>query len=93
MNRRVVQGYPVSPTIFNIVVYAVVMEMLLEVCWAQEAHPGLFWEAGEDIKIFYEEDRCIAGCNTIWFQTTLMAVVRTSERVRLKTNLSKTIAM
>ena len=35
--RGVTQGDPVSPTIFNIVVDAVVSEVLLEVCGPQES--------------------------------------------------------
>ena len=45
--RGVTQGEPVSPKIFNILVSAVVREVLLEVCGPQQAHHGLGWSAGE----------------------------------------------
>ena len=39
--RRVTQGEPVSPTIFNIAVDAVVRKFLMEVCGTQDAQHGL----------------------------------------------------
>ena len=41
IERGVTQGELVSPTIYIIVVYAVVRVVLLEVCGTQEAHHGL----------------------------------------------------
>ena len=41
MERGVTQGEPVSPTVFNIVVEAVVRAVLMEVCRPQEAKHGL----------------------------------------------------
>ena len=46
MEKGVTQGGPVSLTIFNIVVDAVVMAVLLEICGPQEAHQGFVWSAG-----------------------------------------------
>ena len=45
MERGVKQVDPVSPTIFNITVDAVVRVVLLEVCGPQEAQHGLGWSA------------------------------------------------
>ena len=45
--RLLKQGYPVSPAVFNIVVEAVVRELLLEVCGPQEAQNGIRWATGE----------------------------------------------
>ena len=42
----VTQGDPKSPTIFNIVVDAVVREVLVEVCSLQEEQHGMGWVAG-----------------------------------------------
>ena len=42
----VTQGGAVSLTIFNIVVDAVLREVLLEVCGHQEAQQGIGWLAG-----------------------------------------------
>ena len=46
MEIGVTQGNPVSPTIFNIVVDAVVRVFQLEVCDPQESHHGLGWASG-----------------------------------------------
>ena len=81
--RGVTQGDPVSLTIFNIVVDAVVREVLPEVCGPQEAHHGFVWVAGDHTILFYAYDRQIAGHNTIWVQTALAAMVRMFERVVL----------
>ena len=44
--RGVTQGDPVSPTIFNIVVDAVVRDYLQEVCGPQEYQHGFGWASG-----------------------------------------------
>ena len=46
IERGVTQEDPVSPTIFNIMVDAVVRAVLSEVCRPQEAHHSLGWVAG-----------------------------------------------
>ena len=45
--RGVTQGDPVSSTLFNIIVYAVVRATLQEICGPQEAQHGFGWLAGE----------------------------------------------
>ena len=45
--RGATQGDPAYPTIFNIMVDAVVQAVLDVVCGPQEAHHGLGWAAGE----------------------------------------------
>ena len=47
MERGVTQGEPVSPTTLNILVDAVVREVLMGVCGTQEAHHGFGWSAGK----------------------------------------------
>ena len=89
----VTQGHPVSPEIFNIMVEAVVRAFLLEVYGPQEAHHVFGWAAGEHNIVFYADDGRIAGRNNIWVQTTLIAMVRTFERVGLQKNLGKTKVM
>ena len=64
--RGVTQGGPVSPTIFNIVVDAVVSAVLLEVCGLHESQHGLGWAAGEHNIVLYAEDSHIVGRNPIW---------------------------
>ena len=45
--RGVTQGDPVSPTLFNIIMYAVVRATLQDICGPQEAQHGFGWSAGE----------------------------------------------
>ena len=47
-------GDPVSPTVFNILVNAVVRMVLLEVCGPQESHNRIGWVSGENNIVFYE---------------------------------------
>ena len=59
--RGFMQGDPASPMILNIVVDAVVREMLEIVCIPQEARHGMGWAAGECNLIFYADDGRISG--------------------------------
>ena len=50
------QGDPLSTTIFNIVVEAVVKLVLLEVYGPQEVQHGLVWAAGEHNIVIYADN-------------------------------------
>ena len=89
----VTQGYPVSLTIFNIVVDVVVRAALLEVCRPQEDQHGFIWAAGEHNICFYADDGQIVDHNPIWVHTSLTEMVKMFDRVGLQKNLSKTKAM
>ena len=91
--RGVTQGYPVSPTLFNIIVVAVVRTTLQEICGPKEAQHVFGWSAGEHNIWFYAYDRKITGRDPFWFQAALTTMVRMFERVELQTNLNKTKAM
>ena len=86
----VTQGDPVSSKIFNIVVDAVVREVILDVCGPQEKHHRFGWSAGEHCIVFYADDERIAGRNPIWLQMNTTYMVRMFVRVVLRTNLGKT---
>ena len=60
------QEDPVSPTIFNIVVNAVVRAVMMEVFGPQESYRGFGWAEGEHNIVFYAGGGCIAGRKTIW---------------------------
>ena len=93
MGREVTQGNLIPPTIFNIVVDAVVRAALQEICGPQESQHGFVWEAEDPNICFYADDGRISGRNTILVQTALTAMVIMFERVGLQTNMSKTKAM
>ena len=66
--RGVTQGDSASLLIFIILVDAVVLEVLEEVCSPQEAHNGMEWEAGERNLVFIVDSGRIAGRDHEWVQ-------------------------
>ena len=91
--RGVTQGDPISPMIFNIVVDAVVREVLGVVCGTQEAQHGLGWEAGDRNLVFYTNNDRLAGRDHEWMQEVLTVTVEMLHRMVLETNLYKTKSM
>ena len=87
------QGYPVSATLFNVIVDALVRTTLQEICVPQEAQNGFGWSEMEHNICLCADDGRIAGQDPIWVQTELTIMVRNFERVGLQTNLNKTKAM
>ena len=87
------QVVPVYPTFFNILVYAVVRVVIIEVCVPQYSLHVLGWLSGGHNIVFYAYGGRIAGCNSIWVQMTLMVVVQLFKRVGLQTNMGKTIVV
>ena len=92
MGRGVTQGDPVSPTIFNIIVDAVVRETIQEICGPQEDQHGFGWSAGEHNICFYADDGRISGQYPIWVQAALRKIVRIFVRFGLQINLNNTKA-
>ena len=69
-------GDPVSPTILNKVVDAVVPVTLREVFGPQEALHGLGWAEEEQYIVFYIDNDRIVGRNPRRMQGVLMALVK-----------------
>ena len=76
MEIGVSQGDPVSPTTPNILVDAVVREVLQEVCEPQEVQHVSGWAAREHNIVLYADNVRIEGRNPIWVHTTFTSKVR-----------------
>ena len=91
--RGVNQGEPLSPTIFNVVVYAVVRHWVtLDLEEAEKRG-----ERGKDCRhqaaLFYAKDGMVAFSNPRWLQWDFDALVSLFERVGLRKNVGKTVSM
>jgi hypothetical protein len=91
--QGVTQGDPVSPTIFNIVVDAVVRYWLSLVCGENVAANGLGYEVKEKCVLIYADDGLLSSRNQEWVQESFNFLIGIFERVGLLTNTSKTKAM
>ena len=93
-NRGVTQGDIVSPTIFNVVVDAIIRYWLLIV--SDEGY-GAFEGLGDRIRklqaLFYADDGLLASRSSEFLQRAFDCLIGLFERVGLKTNTSKTKAM
>ena len=87
------QDNPASSMIFNVMVDAVVLEVLAEVYGPQEAHFGLGCAAWEKNLAFYVDDVSITGRDPYWVQNALAVTVENFVRAKMETNLDKTKAM
>ena len=92
-SRGVTQGDPLSPTIFNIVVDAVVRYWLSLVLDGTESDDGLGRSVAEQLVLFYADDGLIGARNHEWLQMALSCLVGLFARAGLQTNTSKTKAM
>ena len=83
------QGDPTSPTIFNIIVDAVFLAVLEEVCSPLEAQNGIVCAAGDRNLVFYADDGMIARRDHEWVQYLLAVIVAMFQWMRMETNLEK----
>ena len=87
------QGDPAPPIIFNIVVHAVVWELIDVVCSPQEVQHGIVWAAGERNPVFYSDYGMILGQDHEWVQDALIVTVEIFRRTGLDANLNNIKAM
>ena len=91
--RVVTQGDPLSPTIFNVVVDAVVRHWVNGIVEAAEAK----WETGREGRhqsaLFYADDGMVVSSDPAWLQGAFTALVGLFDRVGLLTNYRKTVSM
>ena len=90
---RVRQGDPPPPTIFNVVVDAVVRNWVtVEIAGAEErGERGK--EGRHHASLFYADDGMVASSDPCWLQSEFNTLVGLFDRVGLRTNIGKTVGM
>ena len=85
------QGDPLSPTIFNVVVDAVVRHWLegLKTAKEEKGTKG----GGPFSVVFYADDGMVGASDPEWLQGAFSALVAIFDRVDLQTNVDKTVSM
>ena len=91
--RGVTQGDPLSPTIFNVVVDAVVRHWVQGVVEEAEAQVELGQEGRHQAALFYADDGMFASSDPVGLQGVFNALVCLFDKVVLKTNVGKTVGM
>ena len=91
--RGVTQGDPLSPTIFNVVVDAVVCHWVTLAVEEAEKRGERGEEGRHQASLFYADDGMVAFSDPHWLQWVFNALVGLFERVGLRTNVGKTVSM
>ena len=87
------QGDPLSPTIFNVVVDAVVRHWLILAVEEAETRGGCGREGMHQTYLFYTDDGMVALSDPRWLQWAFATLVGLFDPVGLKTNVGKTVSM
>ena len=66
--QGVTQGYPLSPTIFNILVEAVMRQLMLLVSWGSGGRDSWGREVRHYANFFYSDDVLVALTDPVWLQ-------------------------
>ena len=91
--RGVTQGDPLSPTIFNVVVNAVVRHWVTLAVEEAEKRGERGQEGRHQAALFYEDDSMVASSDPHWIQWAFNTLVGLFDHVGLHTNVSKTVSM
>ena len=91
--RGVTQGDPLSPTIFNVVVDAVVKHWVTVVVEGGEERGERGQEGRHQAVLFYADNGMVALLDPCWLQGTFNSLVGLFDRVGLQTNVRKAVNM
>ena len=91
--RGVTQGDPLSPTIFNMVVDAVVKHWVTVVIAGVEERGERGKEGRHQASQFYSYDGIVASYDPLWIQGAFNTLVSLFDRVGLRTNVGKIVGM
>ena len=89
----VTQGDPLSPTIFNVVVDAVVRHWLTIAVTEAEKRRERGREGRHQAALFYADDGMLASSDPHWLQGDFTQLVGLFDRVGLKKNCKKTVSV
>ena len=92
-DRGVTQGDPLSPTIFNVVVDAVVLHWVTMVLEKAEKRGERRNEGRHQSPLFYTDDGMVASSDPRWLHWAFDALLALFEQVGLQTNVGKTVSM
>ena len=87
------QGDPLSPTIFNVVVDAVVRHWVTGAIADAEAQGGMGKEGRHQATLFYADNGMVASSDPLWLQGEFNTLVGLVDRVGLRENFRKTVIM
>ena len=87
------QGDPLSPTIFNVVVNAVVHHWVTMELAEVEKRRERGNEGRHQAALFYADDGMVASSDPRWLQWAFDSLVSLFEWVGLQTNVRKTVRM
>ena len=88
-SRGVTQGDPLSPTMFNVVVDAVVRHWVAVMVECAEERSGRVQEGRHQNALFYADDDMVASSDLRWLHGAFSTLVGLFNRVGLKTNAGK----
>ena len=91
--RGMMQGDPLSPTIFNVVVDAVARHWVEVMVESAENQSGRGQEGRQQNDLFYEYGGMVTSLDTRWIQGALSTLVGMLDRVGLKKNIGKIFGM
>ena len=92
-DRVMTKGDPLSPTIFNLVVDAVVRHWVMMALAESEKRGERGSKGRHQADLFYADDSMVAFSDPRWIQWSFDTLVSLFDRVGLRTNVRKTVSM